>query len=505
MNTKSRFALRLACVVASSVLLLASLTSCSRANSADSSPAPLATRLRSALACQAFEDEFFDGLYAYLLAKKPLPPVSLIEKSIDGMLSDTRFRDLSAQGLGAMKTALTELYATVAIETPKEIADDPKDLSSQLEAIAAMEMGDRLTEAKSRMLDRIRARFARVEQILASENMDLECAPSAEALAVADEGPLLNGWRSRRSLPVYGGLKALATAYQSCDAGSRDALSTVTPDAGGIKIIGKHPDGVGNKRVVGDLQALLDSSPYLIHYQAPSSSCFAVQKSPPIYDYGGKPFASTSGAGKLDLFKDAGSGTKVLGIDCSGYVYTAYATAGLKMKKSGRLKASGVFGVKSSMWREPRRNGLDCFDFASFEGTQSLRPGDVLGSNGHVIMIEDVGTDPFGIGGLAESECKRENMSVSRFSFTILQSAPVKGGLGIVRMRGADYLAAGGAMLEAMLDRAVEACIAKTRDTKIVTVATTAGLVRHLGTAQCKGSPIALAKQDCLKRCPASE
>jgi hypothetical protein len=128
------------------------------------------------------------------------------------------------------------------------------------------------------------------------------------------------------------------------------------------------------------------------------------------------------------------------------------------------------------MWMNPQANGLTCFDYAKFTKAQSLHPGDVLASHGHVILIESVGADPFGIASFtAESDCTAANMSVARFDFTILQSSNVKNGIGIDRIRAADYLAAGGDMAEAMVLHAVSACLAKTRDTTVIAKAKTAG------------------------------
>ena len=50
------------------------------------------------------------------------------------------------------------------------------------------------------------------------------------------------------------------------------------------------------------------------------SSCKDIRKFPLIYDYGGKP---NTDSGTLNFFVNSGDGTSVLGIDCSGYVFSA--------------------------------------------------------------------------------------------------------------------------------------------------------------------------------------
>jgi hypothetical protein len=498
---------------AASVVAVTSIIAFSACARPTGDSAPIAERVKSSLACPAFEDEFYDAIYSVLLSDKSLPSTEEMSKAFDAMLSGARYKSLSAPDLARVHDALTATYNTVAIETPRLIGEgNPLDPKIQLEAIAAMEMGDELTPAKSTLHQKIRAQLSDVENLMSealkTSGSKLDCAePVATSAADArfiDGGALLGAWKKTRAPAVYGALKALATAYQSCDAGLRPALSAATPDAKGIKIVGMHSDGIGSKRIVGDLQALLSTDPYLTSYQQPATSCFAVRTSPLIYDYGGKPLASTDAVNTLNFFADSGSGTKVLGVDCSGYVYTAFAAAGLKVRQSGKLKASGVNGLKAAMWMNPSKNGLDCFDYVGFKGSTSIKPGDVLASSGHVIMIETVGNDPFGIKRFTtEAECKLENMAVEHFDFTILQSAPVKGGIGINRIEASHYLTETGSMHDAILVHAVNACLAHVRGSNIVTRADKASLVRHLGTAACSDAPVALVHEECLATCAA--
>jgi len=476
---------------------------------AASPQASFTDRVRRSLACPNFSDEFYDGLYAFLLGKQALPPTEIMSAGFGQMLAHPRLKIMSRAHSDRMLKALTELYDLVAIEVPHRTADDPHDVNSQLEAIAALEMGDRLSPEKSHLQDLALAKLAEVETLAREALPAVNCPPSeqAEQTGGANEAPsaLFESWRVTQSAAVYGALKTFATAYQSCSAAQRPALSRRSREIAGIEVFGHHPDGIGLKRRVADIDALIASHPYLSRAQPPpSDACFPVLSRPLIYDYGGKPLASTEGSPILDLFTDAGTGTDVLGVDCSGFVYTSFAAAGLKLKKSGRLKASGVFGVRAAMWREPQDNGLTCFNHASFTAARSLQPGDILASQGHVVMIDSVGRDPFGIARFKRaSDCRRANMSLARFDFTVLQSAPVNGGIGIDRYRASDYLPDEGAMAEALLQNAVDACLAKTRRKTVTARASSASLVRHLGTANCKDRPVKLNRQACLAACPA--
>jgi hypothetical protein len=156
------------------------------------------------------------------------------------------------------------------------------------------------------------------------------------------------------------------------------------------------------------------------------------------------------------------------------------------------------------MYMNPQKNGLTCLDFVKFKADDQLRAGDVLASTGHMLFIESVGEDPFGISSITkEADCTADKISVGRFDFTILQSSTSKGGIGINRIRGADYLSEAGAMKDGMIEHAVNACLSKLRRTEITSRSSTAQLVRHLATPDCFDLPIRLAREECVATCPA--
>ena len=132
------------------------------------------------------------------------------------------------------------------------------------------------------------------------------------------------------------------------------------------------------------------TNPYFKNYSKPSASCFDVTKTPLIYDYGGRPVTTT---GLYDLFKNSGSGTAALGTDCSGFVYMAVTSAGLRVKKGTAIKPSLIAGATSSQFTNPQKNGLTCFDYVKFSGRDSLRAGDVVAKNGHVFLPARRGLD----------------------------------------------------------------------------------------------------------------
>lgn len=484
------------------VLGVSGAVSCGRFSSPNSTT--LAEQTDQTIGCaKLFEDEFWNSLYGFALAREKFADRGEMVRALRIAFEKGRLRDLNKKDREIVINAVADLYELLSDRALQDLKIDKNSPEKILEALTNLEMGDRESSEKIELQNKIRAKFDEIESVTAQLSVSSCPPPSAEPTPPQTEAlTLVDHWKQTRHPVVSGALKALANSYQSCDAGIASPLSDSTADIQGITVTGLHPDGVGNKRLITDLDALIRSHPYLYGYVRPSGSCHEVLKDPMIYDYGGKPYATNATDSELDFFTNAGSGTNALGIDCSGYVYSALATSGLKLKKSGRLKAINVMGVPARMYMSPQANGLTCLDFVAFSRSRGLQPGDILASTGHVLIIGDVGPDPFGISHITtEAGCKTENIDISKFDFTILHSAPVKGAIGISHMDGAHYFAAGGAMATAMVQHAVNACLAKVRNSSIVSRSSSASLIRHLGTAECRDQTIRLSREECLASC----
>lgn len=473
----------------------------------------LASETEESVGCASFEDTFWDGLYRFPMRNLPLPSVAQMKMEFERAIATGRFEGLNASAQQELAEALTDLYRLLANDSVRILSANPETRDALLETLASLEMGDRTTPEKQALQEKIRAKFAeigRLAQDAGTVTSSSQCASPTPQPAPGQPGPspppvksdnLLDTWKATRHPAVYGGLKSLATGYQSCEAGQIAELDDLTTDAVGVVKTEKHPDGIGWLREIDDLEAFIESHPYLSAYVKPASDCHDVLSKPMIYDYGGKPYAASETATVLDFFTNSGTGSAELGVDCSGYVYTAFAIAGLKVKESGRLKATGVYGVNSAMFMYPQSNGLTCLDYPTFTATESLRPGDVLASSGHTLLIETVGEDPFGIGHLTTAgDCKSSNISIARFNFTILQSSPSKGDVGINRMDAAHYFSSGGSMSDGLVQHAVNACKAKFQG-PIKTSSPSANLIRHEGTPECIDAPLQLAREECVASC----
>ena len=92
------------------------------------------------------------------------------------------------------------------------------------------------------------------------------------------------------------------------------------------------------------------------------------------------------------------------------------------------------------------------------------------------------------------------NIAFKNFDFDVLQSSPVKGGIGLDRMRASDYLPGSSSMGAAMVSYAIAACKARFGSSSTVKPSA-ARLVRHKLTAECMDRPVKLERESCVKSC----
>ncbi|HVK62790.1 MAG TPA: hypothetical protein VM432_14630, partial [Bdellovibrionales bacterium] len=356
----------------------------------------LAKNTENIVGCQSFSDDFYDELYRFPLDQKEFPSTRELSEALDQTMRDGRLKDLSEADRLRLRDLVSEIYSILSEDVPL-LAE--KSGEATITVLSAIELGDRTTPEKVEIQDKLKEKLAELDAFTSDLKKAgaLACTPAPTPTpgnsatpapgSVATPTPtptpapvpatdtLFERWKATRHPVVYGALKTISVAYQSCSAGLSKALDSDTPSLKGISIVGTHSDGVGSKREISSLDQLISSQPYLQSYVKPvnGTNCFDVRANPMIYDYGGKPYTTSDQESTFNLFKNAGSGTSVLGIDCSAYVYVSLASAGFKVKASGRLKAIGASGISSSMYANPEGNGLTCLQHASFETTSSLK------------------------------------------------------------------------------------------------------------------------------------
>lgn len=471
-------------------MLSGSLAACAPARTLVSSE--IADEVKSGASCEDFSGKLSATLAQALIDKSELPTESELEKVLAETLGPgERNEKLREQVLQIYRVAIDETQSSLKIRNRDEL----------LAAIIALDIGDESTPERAVLKNKLKTSYAELRKTAVAAG--LECVqhvvPEEQHPSTNDRAQIMDVG----SLPVNGAVKVLATAYQSCQAKRIPAVSASTSAiaSGGIRITGKHSNGVGQKREYASVSILAKSHYYVREGVESGSDCYDVTKKPLIYDYGGKPYTTTKAGAVLDFHTNAGSGTSALGVDCSGFIFSALAVAGLRMAPGKKLTASQVYGVSASMYMNPASNGLSCMAPVSSTKSGTLQDGDILASTGHIVMIDQVGEDPFGTARLKGiSECKSSNISYKNFDFDVLQSAPVKGGVGIDRMRASVYLAESSSMAEALVEYAVADCKARFGSASTVKPAP-ARLVRHKQTAECKDTPVRMAHESCVASC----
>lgn len=486
----------------------------------------MASQTVSDIACknQQLEEKLYDGLKSYLIEQKTIPTANELKSAMRtqvDQLAQNNPRMTSAQ-VARLQGDLDSLVDSLLSEAPQgERVETPEQL---LGLLSGIDVGDRSTTFRAYIQDRVRSNFNQLSVTVKA--MDLECpsTDSSSGTTTAEGGsttapvetstPQIEAnpdyaYHRKQAiaagvpLAVFGERWALATAYQSCISLEIPALDNSVPDIKGIAITGKHSDGVGNKRSIASLTQVQATHPYLNQVTSYGSGCFNVRQNPLIYDYGGKPYATTSKTSPIDLFKNSGDGTSVLGIDCSGYVYTSMATAGLRLKEGRALKASDSWAWGSTSYVEPASNGLTCLSKITVTPSVSLKAGDIVAVPGHVIIIDKVGADPFGIA-KAQSSSDCSKLTSDDFDFTVAQSSPSKEGVGINHSLAKDYLPTSEKMKAGLQKYAYYACLAKFNAKNYTPSLGTLSVVRHKGTTACTDTRVVLSRESCIQSCSSS-
>ncbi len=455
----------------------------------------MASDTTSAIGCVNYESKIWDAVNRYLIEQKSMPVAAdfkdHLRLSLKGLKVATE--TLTTENLNVLENDINELYEIFLTEAPQlEKLNDAKGL---LTLLSSLELGDHTTDIKIKLQNKIQTQFAKIQKQVAA--MDVQCSTPEVPIPVEPELT-----KSSLPLPVYGMRFTFATAYQTCQALDEPIMTQSTPDiaSDAITIIGKHSDGVGSKRIISSITSLLHSHPYYKNVNGYGRGCLNASAYPMIYDYGGKPYATTSSSSTLDLFKDSGDGTNVLGTDCSGFIYTGLATAGLRLSPGKSIKASGVNGINSLMYVEPEKNGLSCLAKITLTSKSDLKAGDIVAVPGHVIMIDSVGNDPFGLNGIKTADaCER--LEPKDFDFVIIQSSPSKNATGMNRYQAKDYLYESDKMRAGLTQYAYYACLARLNNKDYTPNLGTLSVIRHKLTPDCMGTRIKLAQESCIQSC----
>lgn len=242
------------------------------------------------------------------------------------------------------------------------------------------------------------------------------------------------------SLAAMGARRMLATYYQSCQA-LESVISPTTPPLEGItsgtRISGRRNPRGGKLRQITNTAELVRSH-YLLgplsnddeYPKAPL--CRDMTETPPVYGYGSR-LSHNRSENSINLFT-SGDGVitppAAVASDCSTFISSALATAGLRIRKGG----PAFRDLTTDNFNTYARRADSCIKHAEFEGEASLVPGDMVNvARNHIIMIDTVGPDPLGIKKHADARtCS--SLRVSDFNFTYIHSGAIKNSYGPSRV-----------------------------------------------------------------------
>ena len=454
------------------------------------------------------ETQLWDGLKSYLIEQKALPSAMEMTAALQLQVQSLAQTSgaLNAQDIAIITQSWQALVQTLLDEASRgEKVETPQQL---LMLLSAIDVGDRTTPFRSYLQDKVTTEFAQLKQVMAK--YDLPCTAEKEKFAAKVETTASDAdYESLKQqalnagvpLSSFGDRWVFATTYQSCQSEQLPAMTTQTPIAEGIKIVGTAPDGVGKRRIISSLPELQKTDYYIKQEIRKADGCYDVSQKPLIYNYGGKPYATTAADSTLDLFTPNGNGQPgVLGIDCSGYVFSSMAAAGLRLKVGRALKASDALAWGSTAYLEPQKNGLTCLDKITVTPTDSLHAGDIVAVNGHVLLIDKAGTDPLGVEKAGkQSDCAK--LSSDDFDFVIAQSSNSKNGIGINYFEAKDFLPTDSEMKTGLQKYAYYACLARFQGKSSTPSLGTLSVVRHKGTAECLAPRVKLAHESCIQSC----
>lgn len=445
---------------------------------------------------EKLQSKIFDSLYSYLDQEKETPDLAdlqyFISEKIDQIAQEQNIKDF--EKIKKYKIEFNKIFEIMLSEA-KDIKNIP-DAQAHLRTLIELEMHDQTNPAQVQLNKKLSRQFSKVEQM--SQSLELSCNDSTAN--PPDNTPPINNTHPPvvNSRMVAGMSNVISTAYQSCEALRVPALDASTPNVSGItRLAQNHPDGIGGRRVIGNLLSVQQTHPYIrVAGQVTNSSCFDVSDNPLIYDYGGEPSVTNN---TLSFFKDAGSGTSVLGVDCSALVSSAAAAGGLRYRAGVDNKAIFIRQT-SEKFIDAAASGFSCFQNITVTPSESLKAGDIAAVRGHVVMIDSLGVDPFGLKKLSDiSQCS--SLDVRNFDFIVAQSSPSKGGLGINKFVAKDYLLESPKMYSLFMGIGIQACKAYFNKSKITPQNPDWGVIRHKGTAECLAPKIQMSGQACVSQC----
>ena len=456
--------------------------------------------------CPNFEAQIWNHIYLTLFNNSPPPPPMSVKKKVKSYAKQyLSIKGANSRVMRDFSNHFTRLYSNVLAF----FADKPKAIV--LEQLAEIDLID--TTQNSAMentmdpeviqfVDSVTPMIAHIQDSI--RHLHLPCATRSPSSVYSNHSdsvsnsPLLQIMRNDLHPVVYGARKIMATAYQSCHV--LDLPLVRASQYSGVQgLVAVNQQGRGKVRKISSLPSLLSSHYYWKQsaQELKTNQCANVSHNPLVYDYGGKPFFSTFPYNTINLFKNAGSGSGVLGIDCSGFVLAALATSGLRVKAHHPIRGYHLSGISS--WKlKSRSNGLSCLQSINISDSNPLLPGDILSVPGHVVIVDQISSDPLGLSKIhSVSQCSSQNISLSQINFSVIHSSANFNGIGIHRTHIRDVIHS--QLRQGVIHLASSFCYKKFN--RHVHISSPLSISRHTLSPECTEDEIYLVGETCLSSC----
>ena len=454
--------------------------------------------ISDSLGCVNMQSKVFDAFYSMIDQDQLIPSSKELKSALDqkmDQLSRLEENQSKEKQIGRLRTAMHDLVDLLLSESENNPSISWKEQVQKLIEYEMEDQSDPSTIVSTKQISQKVSQIKGITKSLSTPCVDPVAEPKPDVSQPTPPASAGDQTSQKVLLMAQGLNKVFATAYQSCRVLDLPEMDRGTSSVKGITKDGSHEDGIGGKRYITDLKSVQNTH-YYIRGIASESSCKDVKNNPLIYDYGGSPSVTST---SINFFANAGSGTSVLGVDCSAFISSGIAASGLRYKPGLENKPIYI-RQNSRKFIDASASGFACFENITVSRTSSIKPGDIVGVIGHVVAVDKLGEDPFGLRLLkSASECGTINYK--NFDIVVSQSSPSKNGIGINKYAVRDYLDESGKMRSAFVSMGKQACLAYFDNKSIKPKSSDWGFLRHKGTAECLAPRVRIEGESCTQRC----